>query len=200
MVACLAMRIHARLTGTTALLMHNIRLANPDDQFAKAIAKITSKRTKTEEDRLEIAHLEFLGGLYVGKSGPYIPAANVRRCLKETAKVRRLGKQIDRAVVPVMQEFALAYKGPRDPEALWKDETFRQQEAARVGTSRVQRMRPRFLPWALDTEWELISEVLDHEDFIAVFKAAGIVEGLGDNRINGFGRFNVEIGNGAVPS
>src|SRR5262249_49765792 len=50
-------------SGGSPLVMHNERLADPLDPFARDIAKVSKKRNKTEADHLEIARLEFLGGM-----------------------------------------------------------------------------------------------------------------------------------------
>jgi hypothetical protein len=38
-----------------------------------------------------------------------------------------------------------------------------------------------------------VTETLDLDDFEAIVQAAGVVEGLGDNRINGMGRFTALV-------
>ena len=50
------------ITGTSALLMHNARLADPLDPITKEKAKVSSKRKKTEEDQELLSHLEWQGG------------------------------------------------------------------------------------------------------------------------------------------
>lgn len=52
------------LTGVTPLLVHNARLADPLDPIVRQTKPISGKRSKTEEDHLELARLEFIGGLY----------------------------------------------------------------------------------------------------------------------------------------
>ena len=39
------------------------------NKFAKAMKAITSKRKKTDEDYIELARLEFFGGLYADDQG-----------------------------------------------------------------------------------------------------------------------------------
>src|SRR6202000_1931549 len=96
-------KVRTDLVGTTELLMHNVRLANPDDPFAKAISRISSKRKKTEEDRREMAHLEWMGSLYTSSRDDFspedidddenvrivMPQTNIKRAFKEAAKATR---------------------------------------------------------------------------------------------------------------
>jgi hypothetical protein len=187
------MRVITMLTGTTPLVQHNIRLADPDDEFTKEIAKLTSKRTKSQDDRESIAHLEFLGSLYVGRQGPFVPSANLRKCFAETAVIRKLKKAMLRAAVPIEVELPIRHDGPTDPEALWLDPKYRYTTSVGVSGRKVTRTRPMFPTWSLEAEWELLTDALDFDAFKWVAETAGLVEGLGDNRVNNYGRFTTEV-------
>lgn len=187
------MRVVTRLVGTSPLLQHNIQLANPDNEWAKRISGITAKRKKTEEDRQAISRLEFQGSLYVDEGRVVIPTTNVRKCFQETAKVTRQGKQITRAVNAVNLNVPLVYEGPQDIESLVDDQTFYDTTMVGVGTKRVLRTRPIFRTWAVSVEWEIVTEAMDYDDFLKIVNMAGTIEGLGDNRTGGYGRFNAEV-------
>lgn len=184
------MRVTIEMVGSSPLLMHNVALSNPNNQFSRAISELTSKSDKTREDHLEIARLEFMGSLYIGAKGPMIPAPNIQRCLVQTAKVRKEGKTVERALLPTAMEFPLQYDGPRTPDAMWADERFQYLAPVTVGRAKVQRMRPRFIEWMLISEWELLTDVLDFAKFQRIVNEAGRIEGLGDGRTKGFGRFD----------
>lgn len=184
------MRIITELTGTSPLVMHNVRLARPDDDFVRAIAKITAKGSKmTLDDRQEVARLEFAGGLYIDEDGPFLPYANVRRCFQRAATVRKLGTHVQRALLPTAMTAALEYPGPREVEKLWTDATYQYSTVVGIQRAKTVRMRPMFPVWRAVFEWELLTETLDAEDMEQIAIAAGRIEGLGDNRVNGFGRF-----------
>ena len=52
------------------------------------------------------------------------------------------------------------------------------------------RTRPQFYPWALEVYGILIPDAgLNFDTLKQIFELAGIVEGIGDNRVNGYGRF-----------
>jgi hypothetical protein len=182
------------MQGTSALVMHNVALADPTNAIVKAVSSITDKGSgMTDDDRLEVARLEFFGGLYLGRNGPVMPSRNILRTIANAAKARRLGKDVERAMIPTALDFTLIYKGPRDAEGLWKTETFRYGDMVRVGRGLVMRMRPRFPDWSVVSEWELLTDILNLRDFTAIVEAAGLIEGLGDNRRNGYGRFAGEV-------
>lgn len=188
------MRIQLTMQGTSPLVMHNVMLADPTNSVTKAIAAITDKGSRmSDDDRLEVARLEFHGGLYLGRGGPVIPSPNILRTIANAAKIRRLGKDVERAMIPTALEFPLIYKGPRDAAGLWANETFRYGAPVRIGRGVVSRMRPRFPDWQVVSEWELMTEILNLRDFGAIVEVAGIIEGMGDNRRNGYGRFSTEI-------
>lgn len=194
------MRIRMDLIGTTQLVMHNVQLSDPANEFTIKIGELTSKKDKTAQDFREIADLEWLGGLYIGRSvsGIVVPAANVHKTLNRGAVLRREGKNVERAVIFTQQEFPLIIGDPKDPiphdlAKLQANPAYRFQTAVRVGQNRVQRMRPCFPVWALSTEWELETDVMDLSTLRLIAKDAGRMEGLGDHRTKGSGRFNVSI-------
>jgi hypothetical protein len=195
------MRITIKMAGTSPLLMHNVRLSDPLDPFAREIRVITSKDEKTDEDQLEIARLEFMGGLYLNKEGPIIQAGNILKCFNEAAKMRRQGTKVLRGLLPTALEFPLLYDGPRTPNEMWANEQFRYRTTVRVGSARVQRMRPRFINWQLNSEWELLTTVFENlASFQRIAGDAGLVEGLGDGRKKGFGRFGADVAELKMPT
>lgn len=181
------------LTSNRPLIMHNVRLADPSDPIVKQMKKLSSKRKKTDEDQEDIAHLEFLGGLYHdADAGPYLPGENVQRCLLDAARINRLGKQVERGVFIDSDINPIAYKGPREPEELWQDANFRNRAAVRVGTSRVMRCRPMFQQWTAQVHGLLDTAILSLDDLTTIAANAGAMVGIGDRRPR-FGRFSAQL-------
>jgi hypothetical protein len=54
-------------------------------------------------------------------------------------------------------------------------------------------VRPRFFPWYLEAYAILNTNLIDIDKLRDIADYAGEIEGLGDNRINGFGKFKAEI-------
>lgn len=188
---------HVRITirGTTPLLCHNVQLADPDFHISKQIAKITSKRKKTEEDRLEISKLEWYGGLYLapGIEGPAMPTANIRKAFIEGAKITKQGRAVERALTFLQKDVPIAYEGPRDIDKLFKNDAFHSRLPVRVQMARTMRTRPQFPEWVLIADAYYAENVMDIETFREVISMAGMVEGMCDNRKNGYGRFTAEV-------
>jgi len=60
------------IIGTSPLMMHSDKFANPLAPETKAHKSLTAKRKKTDEDHLAIAKSEFMSGAYYSeKSGIY---------------------------------------------------------------------------------------------------------------------------------
>ena len=180
-----------RLTGEAPLKMHNGQLADPFNFYAKEMKKISSKRGKTEADYMVMAHLEFLGGLYLDKKNEVIIPGNVvEAMLKKGATAQKLGKVFSSAVF-CEKDSLLEYKGPREPEKLWEDVSFRDSSGVRIGPSRIMRMRPIFDKWAVEVEVMFIPEMVNEDQLDQTIDRAGLIVGLCDHRPR-YGRFTVK--------
>lgn len=181
------------LKSVGPMLMHNGHLADPTNKFAKAMKTISGKRAKTEADFEELARLEFLGGLYMGKNGaglvPVIPPQNVRGMLIRAARKRKEGKQAEAGIF-ILDNSYLEYEGPKDADALWEDESYRHRAIVVVGRNRVARTRPMFPEWEAKVKVTYDDEVVSESQLDEWFDIAGHIIGLGDWRPQ-FGRFEI---------
>ena len=177
------------LKSVCPMLQHNGQLADPLNAFSKALKAITGKRSKTDADYLEMAHVEFLGGLYMGEDGPVIPPQNVRGMLIRAARKRKEGKLCEAGVF-ILNNSSLEYDGPREADALWEDESFRNRAIVVVGRNRVARTRPIFNEWASKVKVTYDDDVLNEGQLDEWFRIAGSIIGQGDNRPL-YGRFIV---------
>ena len=184
------------MIGTAPLLMHNVRLADEQDPYVKAIKKLTAKKTKkTEDDNLEIARLKFAGGLYHDPElGPYLPAENIFRCLMEAGSLTRSGKKIERGVIFESTRARLEYDGPRDIDSLWNggDSPFIDRRMVVVSRQRIPQTRPIFPNWAASIGVEIDLQVLDPDEFEDIVAKAGKLIGIGDYR-RFYGKFEGKV-------
>jgi hypothetical protein len=186
-----------KITGSTPLLMHSGRLADPLDKATKALKAAGKKpaRTRTDEDFEEMARLEFVGSAYYDPDlGPFVPGENIERCLLDAARLSRQGKLIERGVLVTSDVNPLAYKGPRDLAGLWDDEQFRLIRGVRnPGQSgRVMRCRPIFPHWSVDALGTYDPSIIDLAPLQEIAEIAGRLIGLGDWRPR-YGRFAATI-------
>lgn len=191
------MQIQIGITGTTPLLMKSADGVNSEHPLNKEIALITKKSAskRTVEDNHELRRLEWLLALYHDGEEVVYPTANVVRCLKEAGKVTRQGTQLTRGLSIDGVATSLQYhrNGHRTIEDLFNDQNFVDCRSVGVGQKRVMRTRPRFMPWAFSVSGEIFDDVMDLKDLQRIAALAGRAIGLGDNRVNGFGRFAAEV-------
>ena len=189
-------QITHRLTGRAPLVMHNVQLANPLNEYTQEIKKLTGRRTKTLDDHALIADLEWRGGLYLTKDGkPGIPKGAIHRCLIEAARKSKFGKLFEQGVIPERVIIPITYDGPKDVESLANDGRFRLTKPLCVSKSnknKVLRTRPFFDEWGCQATFEYDPTIVEHELFIDTAHLAGRLIGLLDDRYHGGGRFDVE--------
>lgn len=188
------MNIEITLKGNSPLLMHNPRMVDPEFSLNRQIKTITAKRKKTDEDLKAIERLEWYGGLYEENGVVVQPVAKVRKCLVNTAKIMKLGKGIERTLTLDGLTTPLIHDGPDDIDELFALERFHSRLSVGVGGKRVMRVRPSFFPWAMTVSGVFVTDAgVNFDDLQRIVALAGSVEGVGDNRVNGYGRFDAQI-------
>jgi hypothetical protein len=189
------MKIRLTATGTRPLLLHNVQLASPLNRYAKALKSANSKRTKTDDDRVAIARIEFEGSLYIDPEvGPYIPGQNVLASLVEGARLTKAGKKVERGVMVDDLVLPLIYRGPRDVEGLWGggESEFVDMRTVVVMRAKIDRCRPVFKDWAFEADITIDPSVLDLDEFEEIARNAGAMAGIGDYR-RLFGRYSSRV-------
>lgn len=175
------------LEGISPVLMHNGQLSDPLNEWSKAIARITSKKKKTDADHEEIGRLEWFGGLYLMDSGPCIPMKAVKATLLRAAMTLKKGPKVKSGLV--CEEHALLeYDGPRDPKALWADGRFTYRVTKPQRGQRIVRTRASFFPWATDLLLAFDDETLNPTEVNELVQIAGSSVGFLDERPE-YGRF-----------
>lgn len=192
------MRVTVQLRGTSPILMHNPQMIDPECPINREIGLITAKRKKTDEDRAKLEKLEWYGGIYTSTNGHGTivtqPTAKVRKCLINAARISKQGKMVERALSFGELDVPLIYDGPKDIDELFKESRFHSRLPVGIGGKRVMRVRPKFLPWSLDVSGLFVEDAgLNFDEFEKIVELAGIVEGIGDNRVNGYGRFTGKV-------
>lgn len=186
-------KLSFKIEGIAPLMMHNGRLADPDDPYSRAMKAITSNRKKTDADLEELARLEFLGGLYLNDDERIIIPGFVFEASLigkgGAARKERMGKEAA-AALWVTQDFLLIYDGPQEPNELWKDKQFVNQSMVRVQSSKVKRTRPFFQDWGAEIVVEFNDNLINEEQVRRWVEVAGEQVGLCDWRPR-LGRFRV---------
>jgi len=185
-------KLSFKIRGMSPLIMHNGQLADPANEWTRAVKEISGKRKKTDADYEEMARLEWMGSLYLHNGEPCIPGYVLEGALigkGGAARKQRMGKQAA-AGLYVTQNFLLDYEGPRGPKELWELPEFQLRVPVVIKTSRVIRTRPIFEKWACSVEVEVDTDLVNIDDVKLWMEIAGREVGLMDWRPK-FGRFEV---------
>lgn len=186
-----------KLTGIRPLILHNGLLADPTNPIVLQQKAITAKKAKkTDADNLELARLEWFGGLYLSEAGNIcIPSDNIERCIQQGGQKQRIGKDVQAGVF--VSEAEVEIKHPdisgKKIEKLYGDPRFTIRKGVKIQTSRIIRIRP-MIPtgWTLTFTLEYDETLINSRNLEQAILDAGTYVGLGDWRPK-FGRFTHEI-------
>jgi hypothetical protein len=191
--------IQVDLIGTEPLILHNCaRLLNPFDPTNREKKALTDKRTKqSDEDRLQVAKLEWTMGWYLGEDGDIVmPTQNIWSSFLAAAKKTREGTQFKDAVTMTSLSVPLIYEGPRDLEQLWgkglEGSPFVDYRPVGQQAVKIMRCRPVVRDWAVSTTWMVDETILNPEAFSSFANKAGEYVGIGDFRMR-YGRFDAKV-------
>lgn len=189
------MEVRVTLTGRSALVMHNGRLADPLDPIARELAALTSKHGRTEIEEEQVGAVEWRGSLYWhDELGAYIPAPNFLRCFRNAATNWKLGAALKKALIPLAEGGAVHHDGPKTIAALAARPEFTWRATVKLnGRTSVPRTRPIFRKWSTAMDFELEEEELSFDDLVRIADRAGRLEGIGDANKIGYGRFTAEV-------
>ena len=179
-----------RLDGVTPLLMSSGEADREGDTY-RAYRALSKKRGKTVEDESRLRELEWYTRIYYDDQiGCYLPGKNIKELIREAATKWRKGEDVVRALMIPRYRIPLLYDGPRTPDELWREgyKFVAMVANAGAGSGRVERCRPCFDEWALETEIAIDPEDLSDDDLEAAV-ARSEKYGLGDGRRIGFGAF-----------
>jgi hypothetical protein len=166
-----------KIQGVSALIMHNVRLADKMDPFTKEVARLVPKAKKSDEEALAMGTVEWCGGLYHTPGDieisdgvvkwdkdirVIIPAKMIKACLVKGAAKSRKGTVAKGSVI-VGKDALLEYDGPKDLNKLMRDSRFVLRELVQVRSQRVMRVRPVFRKWSATIELEIDTETMDLE-------------------------------------
>jgi hypothetical protein len=188
------MKIVIDVVGTSPLLMHNPRMVDPEFEINRQLKPLTKKTKKTDEDLRQIGMLEWYGGMYDVDGVVVQPTSKLRKCLINAGRISKQGKSIERALSFLDLNVPLIYEGPKDINALFADKRYTSRLSVGIGSKRVMRVRPQFPQWGLSIKGLFIEDAgINFDEFERIAELAGLSEGIGDNRVNGYGRFTIKV-------
>lgn len=184
------------ITGTSPLMMSNIQLGDPDNEYVRDISRLNALKGKiTDDQRKERDYLKWRGALYFDEvNGPIMPAANVFRSVQQAAALTRNGKDIERSLIMAQPCAPLEYTGPRTIEGLWKggQGLHVDRRMGMINRAPAVLVRPIFPDWTCTFEFDLDEDILSLDDFTYLAEKAGRLIHLGTYR-RFFGAYSVEV-------
>ena len=122
------------------------------------------------------------------------PTSKLRKCLINAGRISKQGKSIERALSLSELNVPLIYEGPKELNKLFEDKRYTSRLSVGIGNKRVMRVRPQFSQWGLRVKGLFIEDAgLNLSEFERIAELAGLSEGIGDNRVNGYGRFTIKV-------
>jgi hypothetical protein len=180
------------IRGVAPLITHNAQLSDPLNKWAKSVAEISKKRSKTEADLHEMARREWFGGLYVNDEDTIVfPCANIERMIRDAATKTKMGRQVQAAVI--VPGFDLHFEFPekrKKLDSLWKEGKHSIRASCKVGQKRVIRTRPMFPEWSVEFTLNFDEEMLNASQIDEFITLAARIVGLCEWRPK-YGRFEV---------
>lgn len=185
--------IQVEWKGVTPLIMHSCKCVNPLHPLTIEIAKISGLKKKTEADYKQLSDFEWEAGVYWDDGvGLYIPAENIEATVREGAKQRKKGKDIERAFNCRDMTVPLDIGEKKTYEQLIRDYRFRDVRAMRVKNNRIARTRPRFNMWRINFFAYYDENLLNLATIADAMEFAGKYVGLCDSRPK-YGQFSATI-------
>lgn len=201
-------KLHVKLEGKCNLVLHNSQAARPGNQFKKAMAEITSKRKKTDEDYILLANIEWLsawyfsgdevaftiknGKLIIGDHGnPIIPDRLLFAMLIASAKKNKLGTDF-KAGIFIEDDGVFRFEPDKPVSELIEDLNFRVETLEKVTTSKIMRTRPKFKSWRVEFSISYDDSVVSESQIEQALEVGGNLVGLAERRPQ-WGRFSYTI-------
>ena len=186
------------ITGINYLLQNNPQTVDPFNRFSKMKKGITAKRTKTDDDLLELGNIETESKIYFDDAlGVYVPTRWLTEAICTAAfGVIKTGKAKMRGGV-----FATEEKAKLHYEDMGKVKTisdvvlnpkFRHRAMLPQGQVRVAKDFPIFKGWSFSTVVEFDDTVVDFSSLKKVVERTSMYVGFGDFRPT-FGRATAEV-------
>lgn len=184
-------QLKLKITGTTPLMLNNPQTVNPFNEYSKLLKPLTSKRTKTEEDLMEISRIKFLSCLYVNNGAYVIPSCHFENSVINAAKERKLGKKFERSF-HIFNDCPLDFKDKnKSPEQLYEIGKYVDIRAVGIKNVKITTTRAIISEWGSMIDCYYDESQLDEKEVIEIFDIAGLRYGVGTYR-RMYGHFKVE--------
>jgi len=190
--------LKAKFTGINPLLQNNAQTVDVFNKYSKLKKPLTSKRTKTEEDVLELRNIEVESKVYFDKElGIYVPSSWIMASLAKNSWARIKVKKNDvRAGIFVVEpKVKLNYDGMKAVKTIKdiaKNEKFNTTLILPQGQVRLAKSFPIFHKWSFEFTIEYDDSIFNSRDLEDLLNYCAKYNGFGDFRPT-YGRALCEV-------
>lgn len=191
--------LSATITGVSPLLQNNPQTVDRFNKYAKAMARINSKKTKrTDDDYRELQDIEIRSKIHFDDDvGIFAPSTWVTAAIAgnsfRTVKVSKA--DVRGAVFVTDDKLPLNYRDKskvKKPEDIVANGDFRINLTLRQGQSRILKAAPIFHDWSFSFGLEFDDKIIDPQSLQYVIEYSARYGGFGDFRPT-FGRASAEV-------
>jgi hypothetical protein len=186
------------IKGIGSLLQNNPQTVDPFNRYSKLKKPLTSKKSKTEEDLLELGNIDTESKLFFDPElGVYVPTRWLTEQIVTSAfSTIKVGKDKMRGGVFATEDKAkLQYAGMNKVKAIEDviaNPEFRHRMILPQQNIRIAKDFPIFRDWSFSTVIEFDDTVVDLAGLTAILKRSATYVGFGDFRPT-FGRAVAEV-------
>ena len=188
------------ITGIGPLLMNNPQTVDPFNRYSKMKKPLTSKKSKTEEDLIELGNLDTESKLYFDeKLCVYVPTRWLTEQIVTSAYsiIKVCRDKMRAGVFSTENKIKLTYKGMNKVKTIADvvfDQQFRHRMILPQQAIRIAKDFPIFHEWSFSTVLEYDDTVVDLAGLTNILKRSAMYVGFGDFRPT-FGRAKSEVEN-----
>ena len=181
-------KITYKMTGVEPILLNNPQTVDPFNEYAKAKKVLTKKRSRTEEDNLELRRLEVLSKLYFDDDiGVYVPTTWITAAIASNswAKAKIKKAEIRSCVFCLERKLKLYYNGMnkvKTMDDISNNPMFVKTLLLKQGQVKLPKCTPMFEGWSFSGEIEFDSNLIDRKTLVSLLDYAASYGGFGDFR------------------
>ncbi len=191
-------QIRVKVTSQRPLLQNNPQTVDPFNRYTKLKKAITAKKKKTDDDLIELGHIETESKIYFDDEiGVYIPATwMTESIIRNGFGIEKIGANKMRGgLFATEAKIALDYRGKNKVKAIddiVMNPDFRHRMLLKQGQVRVPKDAPIFHDWSFETLLEFDDSVVDFGGMKRIIERSAMYGGYGDFRPT-FGRGKAEV-------
>lgn len=190
--------LKAKFTGINPLLQNNAQTVDVFNKYSKLKKPLTSKRTKTDEDVLELRNLDVESKLYFDKDlGVYVPnswlMASLAKNSWSTIKVKK--DHVRAGIFIVQDKVSLKYDGMelvKDIKDIALNDRFVSTIILPMNKVRLAKSFPIFHKWSFEFDVEYDDTIFNKSELQSLLEYCAKYNGFGDFRPT-YGRAVCEV-------